>query len=67
MLVFEGRLVKRLKAKRIRSLNGEVHYVVEESGPFERVGHTKFFDEREIKRITKQDASKPLFLIRGAE
>ena len=53
--------------KRVVSPNGEVHYVVEESEFLERTGHIEYFDGSEIRKITKQEASKPLFLIRGAE
>jgi hypothetical protein len=58
--------LKRLRIKKVYSTDGEVHYVVDESG-FKRVGNIEYFDENKIKNTTKLEASKPLFLIRGAE
>jgi hypothetical protein len=58
--------LKRLRVKRVDFTDGEVHYVVDESG-FQRAGNIKYLDESEIKNTTKLEASKPLFLIRSAE
>ncbi len=59
--------MKRLRMKKFITPNGETHYVVEESEFLDRIKHAKYFDESEIRKITKREASKPLFLVRGAE
>ena len=51
--------------KRVESTDGEVHYVVDESGFLQRNGNTKNFGESELKKTTKLEASKPLFLARA--
>ena len=56
--------VKRLRAEKIKSPNGEVHFFVEESSFPERSENIKYLDEGEIKKSTKRKASKLLFLTR---
>ena len=50
--------------KKFIAPNGETHYFVEESEFLYRIGHTKYFDESEIKKTTRLEASKLLFLAR---
>jgi hypothetical protein len=54
--------VKKFKAVRVNSPDGEAHYILPESLIFDRPEHSKDFDEVEIKKITKKDASKLLLI-----
>ena len=56
--------MKKLRMKRVNSPNGEVHYVFEESEFLENTEDTEYLDKSEIKKTTKQEASKLLFLTR---
>jgi hypothetical protein len=59
-----GFSVKRLRGKSDKFSNGEVDFIVEElTFPLHK-GNIKYFDEDEIKKNTKRDAAKPLFLTR---
>ena len=59
-----GFSVRRLRAEKVKSPNGEVHFLVEELSFPERAENAKYFDESEIKKNTKREASRPLFLTR---
>jgi len=55
--------VKKLNAKKVCSSNGEIHFVLEEiiashSSEFKK------YQKVEIKRISRQEAIKPLALLR---
>jgi hypothetical protein len=49
---------------RKRSLNGEIHLILPES-MFVETKETEDFDEAEIRKIMKKEASKPLLLLRA--
>ena len=59
-----GAPLRRLRAKKVESPNGEVHFLVEESSFPERSENTKYLDDGEIKKNTKREASRLLFLTR---
>jgi hypothetical protein len=48
----------------VRTINGEKHYVVQSLDCGENPANCKDFDEAEIKRIMKKEASQPLLLLR---
>jgi len=53
------------RAVRKRSPNGEIHLILQEYA-FEDTGETaEDFDEAEIRKIMKKEASKPLLLLRA--
>jgi hypothetical protein len=57
-------VVKNLRVLDIRSINGEKHYIIQSLDGNENPTNSKDFDEAEIKRIMKKEASKPLLLLR---
>jgi hypothetical protein len=54
----------RVKAHRVDSPNGEIHFILKDSQSFERSANPKNGEIAEIKRITRKEAEKPLFLLR---
>ena len=54
--------MKSLKVHRVDSTDGEIHLIIEETRPFE--DSECFADVNEIKKITREEASKPLVLLR---
>jgi hypothetical protein len=56
--------MKRLKACRVDSTNGEIHFVLEESPTSVHCKTFKNYEATEIKRISKKEAAKPLVLFR---
>jgi hypothetical protein len=54
--------VKKYKAVRVASPDGEIHHILQESSILDRPENTENFDEVEIKKISKKDASKTLLL-----
>jgi len=61
--MLESDPVKKLNAKKVCSSNGEIHFVLEEiiashSSEFKK------YQKVEIKRISRQEAIKPLALLR---
>jgi hypothetical protein len=60
----EGGFVKKLTAARVDSTDGETHYILRKSPILDRSGSAEELGEVKIKKITKKEASKPLFLTR---
>ena len=56
--------MRRLKACRVDSANGEIHFVLEEPQASNYSEHFKYYDADEIKKISKKEAIKPLVLLR---
>jgi len=56
---------KQLRMIRVRSLDGEIHYVIREFKIHERFTEDEGFDESVAKIKTKTEASKLLFLVRN--
>jgi hypothetical protein len=54
--------MKRLKVHRVDSPDGEIHLVIEETRAFE--DSECFADVAEIKKVSREEASKPLVLLR---
>jgi hypothetical protein len=54
--------MKRLKVHRVDSPDGEIHLVIEEIRAFE--DSECFADVAEIKKVSREEASKPLVLLR---
>ena len=53
-----------MKAYRVDSPNGEIHFVLKDSQSYERSANLKDTEIAEIKRITRKEAEKPLILLR---
>jgi len=56
--------MKRVRARRVDSLNGEIHFVLEEPQASEHSERFKDYDAVEIKKISRKEAIKPLVLFR---
>jgi hypothetical protein len=56
--------MKRLRACRVDSPNGEIHFVLDEPQASEHSECFKDFDTAEIKRISRKEAAKPIVLFR---
>jgi hypothetical protein len=61
-LRYRRRDVKSLKVHRVDSPDGEIHLVIEETRAFE--DSECFADVAEIKKVTREEAPKPLVLLR---
>ena len=53
-----------MKAQRVESSNGEIHFVLKEPQDSEYTSNLKDSEIAEIKRITRKEAEKPLILMR---
>ncbi|HUT17221.1 MAG TPA: hypothetical protein VMW84_02855 [Acidobacteriota bacterium] len=60
----EDSITKKLQVVRKRSLNGEIHYILQEVRLDESRKNAEDFDEDEIRKIMKKEASKPLLILR---
>jgi len=57
--------LSKSRAVRKRSPNGEIHFILPEY-TYDETGTTaETFDEAEMRRITRKEASKPLLLLRA--
>ena len=56
--------MKRLQVIRVDSLNGDTHFVILESQLSEKHDNAEDYDEVEVRKASKRDASKPLILAR---
>ena len=56
--------MRRLRARRVDSANGEIHFVLEEPQATEHSEHFKYYAAVEIEKISKREAVKPLVLLR---
>ena len=54
----------RVKAHRVDSPNGEIHFILKDPQSDERNANLKDAEIAEIKRITRKEAEKPLILLR---
>ncbi len=57
-------VTRRLRIVGLRSFNGEIHFIVQESGTPDSFSKGKNYDEAEAMKVTKKEASKPLLLLR---
>ena len=55
---------KKFRRDRFVSADGEMHFVYEQSCSCEWVVEKEACDECEARRVSKSEASKPLFLVR---
>jgi hypothetical protein len=56
--------MRRLRACKVDSANGEIHYILEEPQASEHSECFKDYDVFEIKKVTREEAVKPLILRR---
>jgi hypothetical protein len=59
----ETRLPKS-RVVREKSLNGEIHFILPESKFDETKKNAENFDDAEIRKLMKKEATKPLLLLR---
>ena len=57
--------MKPLLVVRVDSNDGDTHYVFLESQPSEKNQYIQDYDEIELKKASKKEASKPLILKRA--
>jgi len=60
----EESMTKKLRAVRKRSSNGEIHLILQEYGLDDNRKNAEDLDVDRIKRIMKEEASKPLLIMR---
>ena len=56
--------MRRLRARKVDSANGEIHFILEEPQVCEYTERFKDYDVIEIKKVTRKEATKPLVLLR---
>ncbi len=56
--------MKKIRAVRVNSSDGEIHFILEEFVRTELSEHYKDFDIAEIKRISRKEAPKPFLFFR---
>lgn len=56
--------MKKVKANKVYSANGEIHFVLEEAFASAHSPKFKKFEKAEIKRLSREEALKPLALFR---
>jgi hypothetical protein len=57
-------VMRRLRACKVNSANGEIHFILEEPQASEHTERFKDYDVVEIKKVTRKEAVKPLVLLR---
>ena len=57
-------VMRRLRARKVDSANGEVHFILEEPQASEHPERFKDYDAFEIKKLTRKEAVKQLVLLR---
>jgi len=57
--------MKRLQVVKVDLLDGETHFVLLESKHSKKHENAEDYDEIEVKKESKRDASKPLTLFRA--
>lgn len=56
--------MKKLRVRRVDLSDGDMHFVLDESVPPEDSEYFRDSDVIELKRITREEAAKPLVLFR---
>lgn len=56
--------MRRLRARKVDSPNGEVHFILEEPQVSEHSEPFRDYDAAEIKKVSRKEAAKPLVLLR---
>jgi hypothetical protein len=56
--------MRRLRARKVDSTNGEVHFILQDSQSSEHSERFKDYEVFEIKKVTRKEATKPLLLLR---
>ncbi len=54
--------MKKMKVVEVNSSDGEEHYLLFESNSFEHSRKGTILDATEVKKLSKRDAGKPLFV-----
>jgi hypothetical protein len=58
------KITRRLRARRVESANGEIHFILEEPPASKHSKRFKNYEVAEIKKISRKEATKPLILLR---
>ena len=56
--------MKKLRVRKVELSDGDLHFVLDESSPLEESEYFRDSEIAELKRISKEEAKKPLVLIR---
>ena len=56
--------MRRVRARKFDSANGETHFILEETHGSEHSGHFKDYAVFEIKKVSRKEAAKPLVSLR---
>jgi hypothetical protein len=56
--------MKKLEIVRTCSLEGEIHFILQDTEVDRSYEKCRFIDKAEVKEITKKQAAKPLLLLR---
>jgi hypothetical protein len=56
--------MRRLRARRVDSANGEIHFILEEAQASEHSERFEEYEAAEIKKISRKEANKSLVLFR---
>jgi hypothetical protein len=59
-----GGALKKLRVRRVDLSDGDLHFVLDESLPLEEYEYFRDSNVVELKRISREEAKKPLVLIR---
>lgn len=65
LFVGDGELTKPLRVVRVDSKDGDTHFVFLDPQLFEKYQYAQDYDEIEVKKASKKEASKPLILKRA--
>jgi len=57
-------VMRKLRARKVDSANGEVHFILEEPQASEHSERFRDYDVTEIKKVSRKEAAKPLVLLR---
>jgi hypothetical protein len=60
----EEALLKKLRVRKVDLSDGDIHFVLDESVPPEDSEYFRDSDVTELKRISREEAAKPLVLFR---
>jgi len=60
----EEALLKKLRVRKVNLSDGDIHFILDESLPLEDSEYFRDSEVAELKRISREEAAKPLVLFR---
>jgi len=64
VVVGSSSMSKKMRKIRLASTNGDIHFIYENDCSSKWIIEKDDFDEIEARKVSKDEASKPLFLVR---